>query len=188
MKSIFLRATSINKILFPVLAFLLCACTSQSIYKPAKGAGFGYTEKVLGENYYQVQFKAFGEGKATDYAILRAAELTNEKGYDWFVIVKNDIQIEEEKGPFPKDIGRRETVTQNCGLLGCRTTVNSSSALGVDNTNLHSVNATTSILDIRLGKGIRPSSSESNKSGNQKNINESYDALETIEKIKAKLK
>lgn len=90
MQTIFIKATFLNKFLFLVLAFSLCACASQSIYKPAKGGDFGYTEKLLGENYYRVQFKAFGKGRASDHAILRAAELTNEKGYAWFVIVNQE--------------------------------------------------------------------------------------------------
>ena len=172
-----------NKTILCVLMlfiFTLSGCASQSpsnnsVYKPAKNSGFGYKETLLGPNNYRVQFISTGSTKsAQDYALLRAAELTSEQGYDWFVVTKRDIDTDNEKKLKGPDINSRQVVERNCGLLGCNTRVQTAPELdmGIDENPFPEVKVT---LEINFGKGIRPA------------IKNTYDALETKEKLRAKL-
>ena len=97
-----------------LITLAVSGCASQSVYKPATGSGPGYSEKLLGENHYLVQFKAIGENRANDYALLRAAEITQKQGYDWFVVIKRDIRV-EKAADSPRQFGRRHLTTQQCG-------------------------------------------------------------------------
>ncbi len=171
-----------NKItifLFAALLFV-SGCASQSpsnngAYKPAKNSGFGYKETLLGPNHYRVQFKSSGSTKkAQDYALLRAAELTTEQGYDWFVVTKRDVDTNDERKSIGPDMNSRQVVERNCGLLGCNTRVQSAPELdmGIDENPFPEVNV---ILEINFGKGVRPSTKNT------------YDALETKEKLRAKI-
>ena len=75
-------------ILFIVLIFAGCATR----YQPMGFTG-GYSETQLGENIFQVSF--YGNGytsreRVSDFSLLRAAELTLEKGFRYFVIVDSE--------------------------------------------------------------------------------------------------
>lgn len=177
-----------NKITLSLLVFIAVAvssCASQSpannsAYKPAKNSGFGYKETLLGPNNYRVQFKSSGSTKkAQDFALLRAAELTTENGYDWFVVNKRDLDTDANKKSLGPDLNARHpTVERNCGLLGCTNTVTDGRALtwpdgdsDLDETPFPEVKV---ILEITFGKGVRPSTKNT------------YDALETQEKLRTK--
>jgi hypothetical protein len=153
---------------------MLCACAShsKSPYKPATNAGFGYTETLLGENYYRVEFKISGSTKkAQDYALLRASELANTQGYDWFIVLKRDTRTDREKTSPLQHVNSRPVITRNCGLLGCRTDVQTLPTLDMDD-DMTSTDV-TAVIEIKLGKGIRPA------------LENSYDARETNEKLRA---
>ena len=63
--------------------FVVTACAGQPAYRAAERGGFGYSERQITEEQYRVNFKARGDniGMAVDYAMLRAAEITLERGY-----------------------------------------------------------------------------------------------------------
>lgn len=167
-------------IIFPVLLSACASPSNNSVYKPAKNSGFGYKETLLGPNNYRVEFKSSGSAKKTqDYALLRAAELTTEHGYDWFVVTKRDIDTNNEKKSIGPDLGSRQIVERNCGLLGCTNTVTSGRVqtmpdidMGIDENPFPEVKV---ILEINFGKGVRPSTKNT------------YDALETKENLRAKI-
>lgn len=153
---------------------LLCACSSapRSVYKPATNAGFGYKESVLGENHYRVEFKITGTAKkAKDFALLRAAEITNTQGYDWFVVIKQErISGEENKFSSP-DLHSRALVTRKCGLLMCRDNVQPPSDSGWE--DMSKSEDSIVMLEIKLGKGIRPA------------LDNTFDAIEISDKMRA---
>ncbi|MFA7556018.1 MAG: hypothetical protein WCY88_17370 [Spongiibacteraceae bacterium] len=70
----------------------LCTCRPR-----IAGSGYGYSETEISTNRYCVDYKArsHSAGKAKNYALLRAAELTLEKGYDWFVVVDRELSVEK---------------------------------------------------------------------------------------------
>ena len=70
-------------------------------------------------------------GKAQDYAMLRAAELTMEKGFETFEVVgrSSDVSSETENSLGIETTYNR-TITRDCGLLGCSTST--SPAIGAE--------------------------------------------------------
>lgn len=154
--------TQINK-LTPVLMIIsiltLAACSSQPDYRAAKGNGYGYAEQQISSNYYRVTFKARGDdsGEAKGYALRRAAELTAEQGYDWFVVVDKETVTEREQNNNRVGAGYQQTTVQDCGLLGCRsrTVTGPQYEVGISSGGREQVEV---VLEIRLGKGVMPDS------------------------------
>lgn len=75
-----------NIILFLLLPIFLLGCASS--YKK-NGFSGGYSEIQLDKNIYQVYFRGNGFTsieRAEDFAMLRSAELTLEKGYKYFLV------------------------------------------------------------------------------------------------------
>lgn len=99
------------------------ACASSGPYRAAQSsAGFGYSHQVIEPDRYRVQFKASGRdvAKAQDYALLRAAELTLEKGYSTFEVVSRSADsLREKSEAVDYSPGPDYVVTRSCGLLGC---------------------------------------------------------------------
>jgi len=68
---------------------------SATTYQPMGFTG-GYEETRLDENMFSVFFAGngfTGRQRAQDFAFLRAAELTLNHGYEYFVIVQSDTSI-----------------------------------------------------------------------------------------------
>lgn len=159
------------------MSIILTACASTSTYSPSDGNGFGYSHSQLDSNSYRVHFKMRGEDsqQAMDYAMRRAAQLTLEKGYDWFVI--NDQQtLTHTKQTPDASMGHSQTmvVTRDCGLLGCKTRSYPVQQTSFGTQLETSSSMVESIIAIRMGKGVRPQSDNS------------YDALEVHERMLAK--
>lgn len=161
-----------------LMALTLSACTSGPAYKQAQASGYGYKETAIGENRYRVNFKSRGSDRAEamDYAMLRAAELTLLEGYDWFIVIDRETQVDTHSTGTGSSLSAssRRDVVQECGLLGCKTTTypRTEYGLGLDVGN-SSQSKIESILEIRLGKGVRP------EDGN------SYDAREVSKSLKS---
>ncbi len=144
-----------------VLILTITACATPSAYRPASGSGYGYSESRISNERYRVVYEARGDnrGEAMDYAMLRAAELTMQKGFDWFEVVDRQTEVVREKSDpdFGFGASTQTTTTRSCGLLGCSTTTRptygSSAAIstGVDRERI------VSMIEIRMGRGIRPS-------------------------------
>ena len=76
-----------------VTLLLLAGCAT-----PYQSGGFrgGYKEIQLDENVFQISFKgnAFvSAGRVENYALLRSAEVALENGYEYFVIVDQDVYV-----------------------------------------------------------------------------------------------
>lgn len=77
------------------IAILFAALILTGCATPYQRVGFtgGYSETQLGENIFQVSFRGNGYTsceRASDFSLLRAAELTLEKGFRYFVIVESE--------------------------------------------------------------------------------------------------
>jgi hypothetical protein len=75
---------------------LVSACATETPYRPATGQGFnrtGYSERQVESNRFLVTFAG---NSVTDrdtverYLLFRAAELTLQNGYDYFIMVQRD--------------------------------------------------------------------------------------------------
>jgi hypothetical protein len=160
-----------------IIVLLLGACAAPTAYKPAEGGGFGYRESQIADNRYRVSFKMRGDKRfeAMDYALLRAAELTLMAGYDWFVVA--DRQVDGEKREPRSKVGASRTreLERDCGLLGCTTYTRPSTTLGAEISTGKGAESEV-ILEIRLGKGVRPTEGDS------------YDALEVRDNLRERVK
>lgn len=78
-----------------LLAVLAASCASQTPYAPADGGRLGYSEQQIERNRYTVSFAG---NSLTDrqtvetYLLYRAAELTVNSGYDYFIVVEQDTE------------------------------------------------------------------------------------------------
>lgn len=105
---------------------ILAGCASQPLYSPAKNSqSMGYYETRLTDNRYRVTFTG---GINTpletvkNLALLRAAELTVENGFDWFEIVDRESRGDSRKSDAPKvsiSVGVGNPVGR-CYPFGCR--------------------------------------------------------------------
>ena len=124
------RTKSRSKISSPTFASLLLipmlvlsACSSAPTYRPAESAGdYGYQETKLEDNRYRISFHGSSitaRNKVQDYALLRAAELTLLKGYDWFLTVDNDTSKKLQE-PIGRHISPQPDISYRvCEKNGC---------------------------------------------------------------------
>lgn len=145
---------------------LITGCASQPDYREAEGSGFGYKETKLSDTQYRIHFKAKGSDKvkAMDYAMLRAAEVTLNNEYDWFVVTHRETLVDNQRDDISPQIGfskRYDRVTE-CGLVTCRTQTYPSTQFstgvfigGAERSEVESV------LSIELGRGTRPANTDS---------------------------
>jgi hypothetical protein len=77
-----------------VLAAFTAACaTSPAPYVPAESGRPGYAEQIIEQNRYRVSYR--GDAR-TDretvelYLLYRMAELTHQRGYDYFIVERQD--------------------------------------------------------------------------------------------------
>lgn len=170
-----------------VAAVAVAGCATMTPYQPASKRGApGYTETQLGSNRYRVTFTGNDLTPADtvkDYALLRAAELTLQKGDDWFRIANRDNNANTRSTTtVSPDIGvasvPQTAVYQRCGLLSCSTAVATTPGYGYGaglDSNVTTDNRTsyTSSLEILTGKGKQP-----------KDV-ETYNARDTINSLRA---
>ncbi len=69
----------------------LVACASLAPYGAQGGpGGQGYSEQRIESDRFRVTYNGVGApGPVADFALLRAAELTTQEGYDWFEVVQS---------------------------------------------------------------------------------------------------
>lgn len=76
---------------------LLGACATESTYRPATGRGFersGYSDRQLEENRFQISFSGnsyTSRDTVEKYLLFRAAELTLQRGGDYFIFTDRDV-------------------------------------------------------------------------------------------------
>lgn len=80
-------------IMLSVFVLALAGCVSATPYQPdiaGQRVSGGYSETQIGDNRYRVTFAGnclTSRDRVEGYLMYRAAELTLEKGFDWFLIV-----------------------------------------------------------------------------------------------------
>jgi hypothetical protein len=88
-------------------ALALAGCATATPYQPLKG-GEGYSEQKLEPNRYRIVFTANSSTprqKTQDYVLLRAAELTLDQGYDYFVLTGQSTGREPRSSAFSVGLG-----------------------------------------------------------------------------------
>lgn len=78
------------------LAFILTACATSTPYQQATGdRGFGFSDQRIEQNRFRITFRGNSSTprETVENSILyRAAELTVQEGFDYFVIIENDTE------------------------------------------------------------------------------------------------
>lgn len=95
-----------RSVIVVLAAILIWGCAGTSEYAPSQTAGgLGYASKQVGANVYKVSYHgADGQPReeVVKYALMRAAELTREKGEVWFAVIDNErVRVVREE-PYSK--------------------------------------------------------------------------------------
>ena len=91
------------------LIALATGCASPTPYQPLSSASRtsgGYSDQLLAEDRYRVTFAGntlTSRERVESYLLFRAAELTLQRGYDWFLVIDHEMdhEIEREIRPDP---------------------------------------------------------------------------------------
>jgi len=77
-------------------ACILAACATVPPYHPASGSsGYGFSEQKIESNRYRVTFNgdsSTSRQAVENFLLYRAAELTVQNGFDYFVMAENDTE------------------------------------------------------------------------------------------------
>ena len=92
-----------RSLLISALLIGLAACTTPTVYGPAaKPGASGYTELRVQSDRYRVTFRGGSDApreRVANLALLRAAQLTVDSGYDWFQVVDRYGDAAPPRGP-----------------------------------------------------------------------------------------
>ena len=133
-------------------ALALTACASLAPYGPQQGAnGQGYAEQRIESNRFRVTYRGVGApGPVADMALLRAADLTVQTGFDWFEVTQRWTDGRRDSAG-----GLRPSVSIGAG--SSRYGRYSSSGVGVGvGLNLSGPQPTSTALEVVMGNGPRP--------------------------------
>ncbi len=137
-------------------ALTLGACaTAPPVYAPAASpTSTGYSERQIESNRYFVTYRATSAadtGLLSDYALLRAADLTLQSGREWFWV---DRRTFDEQGV------RRGGPSIGIGIggasFGGNTAIGTSVGFNFPLGGRSGQNATAATLEIRFGEGPKP--------------------------------
>lgn len=144
-----------KRLTLPVLfasALALGACASLAPYGPKAGpGGQGFSEQRIESDRWRVTYDGVGApGPVADMALMRAADLTLQNGYDWFEITQRwtDGRPDGAGGLRP-----RVSIGAGSGRYGGWSTSGVGVGLGLD---LSGPQPTSTTLEIILGRGARP--------------------------------
>ena len=141
-------------------ALALTACASLAPYGASMGPnGQGFSEQRIESDRYRVTYRGVGApGPVADRALLRAAQLTTDQGYDWFEVTQRYIDGRPDSAG-----GVRPSLSVGGGSsrYNGRYGGFSSSGVGVGvGLNFSGPSPTQTVLEIRLGRGQRPERAE----------------------------
>jgi hypothetical protein len=135
-------------VLLLLLVLAVGGCAAPTPYGPAAD-GYGYAEQQLESNRYRVAFAGNSvtpRDVVQNYLLYRAAEVTLEKGHDYFTLVNQDVE--------------RSTVYHGSGFndfasgpgFGSRRAF----GLGFGNYTAYPIDSYTGFADIVMGDGEKP--------------------------------
>lgn len=156
-------------------ALALTACASLAPYGPQMSSGGqGFAEQRIESNRYRVTYNGVGSpGPVADFALLRAAELATQNGYDWFEVTQRWIDGRPDSaGGVRPSLGVGYGSSRSSGRYGSY----SSSGVGVGvGLNFSGPSPTSTTLEVVMGRGQRPDRPEA------------YDARGVQDAIRARL-
>ncbi|SDD86910.1 CC0125/CC1285 family lipoprotein [Kordiimonas lacus] len=151
-----------STLILSVALFVAACAGSNNRYMAASEPGdFGYYEQALADDRYRVVYKSKGDNlaEAKDYALLRSAELTLQKGYTWFEIVDRSTtqSKDDDHDNAVADMRIHATTYRECGILACRTVTHPTYIeSGFANRPTSARESTATIIEIKMGAGAKP--------------------------------
>ena len=152
-----------SRIIFIATLLALGACASTPDYVAADSASdYGHYTRKISDDRYRVNYngrRSTDLQDARDYAMLRAAELTLNKGYDWFQIVDRETSTIESREPeMQVGFGFEQTryVETHCGLLSCTRTERPMRHTSMHLDNRRPETRHSHSIEIVMGKGKIP--------------------------------
>lgn len=146
-----------------IMLLALGACASAPKYEAASDIDdYGYYSTKLEEDRYRIQFngrRSTSLATTRDYALLRAADLTLQEGYDWFQIVDRESETTHSVANRPYSGFRYERaywVESNCGLLGCTQSVRPTMFTTMEVASSSTRSSVSHTIEIVMGKGPVP--------------------------------
>lgn len=150
-----------SAVLIAASALAMSACASLAPYGPATSpSSQGYLEQRIESDRYRITYRGVGApGPVADLALLRAAELTTQQGYDWFEVTQRYIDGRPDSaGGFRPSLGIGAGSSR---YSGGRYGGFSSSGVGVGvGLNFQGPSPTSTVLEVRLGRGPQPDRAE----------------------------
>ena len=151
-----------SRFVIVLIALGLGACASGPKYVKADRADdYGHYTTQLAENRYRIVFnggRTASLNTTRDYALLRAAELTLQEGYDWFQVVDRETNTDRRRPEPQMALGyeRAYYVERSCGLLACTQSVQPRDYryMRISNEPVRSVHSHS--LEIVTGSGAMP--------------------------------
>lgn len=133
-------------------ALLLAACATATPYQPVKD-GLGYSEQRLETNRYRINYtgnSATPRDTVDHYLMYRAAEVTLNNGYDWFVIADRQTRADPaQAGGSGGSVGLG--IGGSSGNFGSGLSIGLGTILGGGNGEAYNAQA-----DILVFKGAKP--------------------------------
>lgn len=152
-----------SRILIIATMLTLGACASTPDYVAADSAGdYGHYTRKISDDRYRVNYngrRSTDLQDARDYAMLRAAELTLNKGYDWFQIIDRETSTTESRESQPQfGFGVQEArhYETRCGLVSCTTYSRPSRYSSLQISNHRPETRHSHSIEIVMGKGKVP--------------------------------
>ena len=133
-------------------ALALAACATPTVYAPMQHAdGAGYAETRIEADRWRITFRGgsdAGPDRVSDLALLRAAQLTLQQGYDWFRITQRYGEAQPPKGPYLSVGGGTSSYDWHGG--------GSSVGVGVGGIPLGGGPMLSETIEVVMGKGPTP--------------------------------
>ena len=142
-------------VIFIAAALTLTACATSSAYGSKGSGSTGFTTQKVEKDRFRVSYTAPDHTQARDLALLRAAEITRDNGYDWFRVTGGSLSPGQKKG---HTIMPRPRVGVGVGRGGkVHVRPNSIFVVGLRNiTELAEGQKVTTSLEIVTGSGAKP--------------------------------
>jgi hypothetical protein len=141
-----------RKLIVTGLALVVAACaTAPTTYAPSAGSNRGYSERQIEADRFRIRFDGGADvsfRELEDLALRRAADLTLERGGDWFEIVSRSSDGDNDR-PVRGSVG----VGQSWGSRGY-----SGSSVGIGIQLDPGAGDKTIFLEILIRSGERPDS------------------------------
>jgi len=115
-----------KKVIYLILGISLYSCSAPSLYQPSLLYNKeGYTETMITATSYQIKFKGNDSSnfeRVNDFALLRAAEITRQHGFHYFLVVthKNHSIQENRRVNMRKSTTVVHTFYKNKNIDMCR--------------------------------------------------------------------